>query len=174
MKTRRLLNHICAMWLAAFATIYCAASVGAETLSYRRSAGEFSVYLAVMPGEVLSGPPTAADPGASPFQQPAGKDIHHVMVSIFDSRTGRRITNATVEARVAALGFSGMKKPLENTSVMGNPVYAGLFPMQGRGPFKVDIEFHSPENARREHATFYFSHPSFAPPKDREKNLRSR
>jgi hypothetical protein len=135
-----------------------------EEASFRKSVGDFSVYLAVMPAEFLAGPAVPPVPGATPYQRPAPRDTHHVMVSIFESRTGRRVEQASVAARVAELGFSGVKKSLEPASVTGEKVYAGLFPMPGRGPYRVDVEFRLPAAARPERATFYFTHPSFAPP----------
>lgn len=136
----------------------------AEELNFRKNVGNFWVYLAVMPADFVAGP-RAAEPGATPFQPGSARDTHHLMVSLFDYRTGGRITEAVVEARVAGLGFSGVKKALENTSAAGAPVYGGLFPMSGRGPFRIDVEFRTPAATGPQHATFYFTHPSFRPPK---------
>ena len=136
----------------------------AEELNFRKNVGDFWVYLAVMPADLIAGPPTA-EPGATPFQAASVRDTHHLMVSLFDYHTGRRITDAFVEARVAALGVSGVKKSLENTSAAGAPVYSGLFPMRGRGPFRIDVEFRAAGATGPQHATFYFTHPSFRPPK---------
>lgn len=174
MTGKTLLKAAMAFFVLALAAEHAVPSLAAETFTYRKTAGEFSVYLAVMPGELVSGPQPAPEPGATLFQPPTAQDTHHVMVSIFEYRTGRRVTNAAVEARVAALGFSGIKKPLEATTVAGAPVYAGLFPMQGRGPFRVDVELHAPSAQRREHATFYFTHPSFAPPKSKTQKEHKR
>jgi hypothetical protein len=132
--------------------------------SFRQDVGEFRVYLAVMPAEFLAGPGVSQVPGATPYDSPAARDTHHVMVSIFERRSGRRVSDAAVQARVAALGFSGEKKTLRPRSVADEQVYAALFPMIGRGPFRVDVEFRPAEAARAERARFYFSHPSFAPP----------
>lgn len=136
----------------------------AEDLNFRKNVGDFWVYLAVMPADFIAGPP-AAEPGATPFQAASVRETHHLMVSIFDYRTGRRITDAVVEARVAALGMSGVKKGLDTANAAGASVYAGLFPMLGRGPFRVDVEFRAPGATGPQHTTFYFTHPSFRPPK---------
>ena len=148
-------------------------ATGAEELNFRKNVGDFWVYLSVMPADFISGPAASA-PGATPFQPPAARDTHHLMVAIFDYRTGRRITEATVEARVAALGFSGTKKALESTTLAGARLYAGAFPMQGRGPFRVNVEFRVPDSTHAQHTTFYFSHPSFAPPKAKAQKERKR
>lgn len=136
----------------------------ADELNFRKNVGDFWVYLAVMPADLVAGPP-AVEPGATPFQPASARDTHHLMVSLFDYRTGRRITDARVEARVAALGVSGVRKSLDNTSAAGAPVYAGLFPMPGRGPFRIDVEFRAPGATSLQRARFYFTHPSFRPPK---------
>lgn len=39
----------------------------ADELNFRKSVGDFWVYLAVMPADLVAGPP-AAEPGATPFQ----------------------------------------------------------------------------------------------------------
>ncbi len=154
-----------AAFLAVLIAVTVAASArAAEDVSFRKNVAGYWVYLTVMPAELLSGPPPS-EPGATPFQPPAARDTHHVMVSLFDYRSGRRITDASVQARVAALGFSGTQKALERTSVAGAPLYAGLFPMIGRGPFRIDVEFRTAGAKSPQHATFYFRHPSFARPK---------
>jgi len=149
----------------ALAAAFSLSGFASEQVEFRKTGGEFSFYLAVMPAEFIAGPQPAPEPGATPYRPPAAKDTHHVMVSIFESRTGRRVTEAAVAARVAALGFSGEKKALEPAVVAGAAVFANSFPMIGRGPFRVDVEFRVPGAQRREYATFYFTHPSFAPPK---------
>ena len=141
-----------------------ASGSAAEQLEFRKITGEFSVYLAVMPVELIAGPQLAPVPGATPYQPPAAKDTHHVMVSIFEYQSGRRVA-AAVAARVAPLGFSGLRKTLEPTAVGSAQVFANTFPMIGRGPFRVDVEFLASNTQKPGRARFYFTHPSFAPPK---------
>ena len=138
----------------------------ANEVWFRKDVAGVAVYVSVMPSAVLGGPAAEEEPGASPFRRaPAPRDTHHVMVSLFDSDTGARLSRARVQARVAALGFSGEKKVLEPIDVAGAPLYAAQFPMLGRGPFRVDIEFLLPGARRTQHLRFYFTHPSFAPPR---------
>jgi len=135
---------------------------------FRKEVDGFEVYLAVMPAAVLRGPAAEEESGASPFRRPpAARDTHHVMVSLFESSSGRRVTDAQVEVRVAALGFSGEKKVLEPAEVAGAQLYGAAFPMMGRGPFRVDVEFLLPGAKRARRVRFYFSHPNFAPPRAR-------
>ena len=137
---------------------------GADGQPFHKTAGNYSVYLAVMPTEIVRGPLAPEIPGASLQRAPAARDTHQVMVSIFDARTGLRVNGLQVKARVAALGFSGERRALEATSVAGATVYMNGFPMLGRGPFRVDVEFGAPGNPHSQHVRFYFTHPSFAAP----------
>ena len=138
----------------------------AQEAGFRQRAGEFWVYVSVMPAELLSGPGAPQLPGATPYQAPAPRDTHHVMVSIYDYRDGRRIEEATVAARVAELGMSGVKKTLQPASVEGQKVYVGAFPMlDRRGPYRIDVQFRLPGAKDVRKAAFYFTRPSFAPPK---------
>lgn len=152
---------------AALAAMPLAGRAAPESeVGFRKDVAGVAVYLSVMPSAVLGGPAAEEEPGASPFRRaPAPGDTHHVMVSLFDSDTGARLSGARVEARVAALGFSGEKKLLEPTDVAGAPLYAAQFPMPGRGPFRIDVEFLLPGARRAQHLRFYFTHPSFAPPR---------
>ncbi len=142
-----------------------AAPAGAQEAgkTFAERSGRYVVYLVVMPSEALRGPLPPEIPGASPQRRPAAKDTHHVMVSIFDVHEGRRMDGLEVKARVAALGFSGEKRSMEPTEVAGARMYANSFPMLGRGPFRVDVDFSGPD-VPAQYVRFYFRHPRFAPP----------
>ncbi len=159
-KRRAVLPALLALTMA---LPFAGRALGQET-DFRKNVGDFWVYLAVMPAEVLTGPAVPQVPRATPYQAPAARDTHHVMVSIFEYRTARRVEQASVAVRVAELGFSGVKKTLEPVVVAGEKVYGGRFPMLGRGPYRVDVEFRLPGAVGSERGTFYFTHPSFAPP----------
>lgn len=144
-----------------------------EETGYRRNVGAHSLYLAIMPAEVLRGPLAPEAAGASLSRPAAERDTHHVMVSVFESHSGRRVEDALVQARVAALGMSGLKKVLDPTRLAGTVTYGNFFPMIGRGPYRVDVEFRMPAAARPQHASFYFTHPNFeAPQPDKRKERK--
>src|SRR3989304_512308 len=118
--------------LALIATVATPLGAAAEESGYRKNVGDYSVYLAVMPAEVIRGPLAPDDAAASPYRSAEARDTHPVMVSIFETRDRRRVTDARGMARGAALGFSGGKKALEPTAGAGAAVYGGFFPMMGR------------------------------------------
>lgn len=156
--------HLLALLVVVIGLVVGPAAAADEETFYKK-VGEYTVYIAVMPSELIRGPRAPEIPGASPQRPPAPRDTHHVMVSIFESRTGVRVSGFHVKARVAALGFSGEKRDLEPISIGGAVAYGNTFPMLGRGPFRVDVEFGARGAPHVQQATFYFTHPGFAVPK---------
>lgn len=72
----------------------------AEELDFRKNVGDFWIYLAVMPADLIAGLP-AAEPGATPFQLGSARDTHHLM-ALFDCRAGRRIKDAVLRSMCAS------------------------------------------------------------------------
>ena len=156
------MNRGLTLVLAAAALFTAFSAVAAET--YSKLAGQYSVYLTVMPSEVIRGPLPPEIPGASPQGPPAARDSHHVMVAIFYSASGMRVEGFAVTARVSSPGLPGQQRDLEPIRIAGQVVYANGFPMLGRGPFRIDVEFGAPYGIHPQQATFYFAQPKFAPP----------
>ena len=100
------------LWRSQLTLLTIAIAVGhstsgfaAEQVGFRKAAGEFSVYLTVMPTEFLVGPQSPQKPGATPYLPPSASDMHHVMVSLFEYRNGRRVakTNGLCAGRRARI-----------------------------------------------------------------------
>lgn len=64
---------------------------------------------------------------------------YHVMVALFDAKTGARISDATVTGSVAAAGLAPVVKPLEAMVIAGASTYGNYFPMLGAGPFRIRV-----------------------------------
>lgn len=97
------------------------AAEGGET----KSAGGLTVYLGVVPAEIVRGPGPVERPmhGGSP----RGTHEHHLVVAVFDSTTNARIENATVVAKVSGLGLSGPETTLEPMKIADTVTYGGYF-----------------------------------------------
>jgi hypothetical protein len=76
---------------------------------------------------------------------PSGRSQYHVMVAIFDAKSGVRITDAAVKARVEGIGpVSGQEKPLEPMLVADAMTYGNFFDMAGTESFRVVLEVRRP------------------------------
>ena len=82
-----------------------------------------------------------------------------------DEKTGKPVANATVEGRVGEIGLSVTGKKLEPMIIAGTTTYGNFFPMSGTGPFQIDVEFRLSGQAQTQSTRFYYTHPSFNPPR---------
>ncbi|MDF2119252.1 hypothetical protein PY365_27170 [Roseiarcaceae bacterium H3SJ34-1] len=99
------------------------AASGGET----KSAAGLTVYLGVVPAELVKGPgPHSADRSMH-GGSPRGSHEHHIVIAVYDSTTNARIEDATVTAKVSGLGLSGPQKTLEPMKIADTITYGAFF-----------------------------------------------
>lgn len=76
-----------------------------------------TIYLGIVPAEIMRGHPTEHPQGTMHGGVPREREQYHVMVALFDAKTGQRITDADVKASVAALGRTGSPVTLEPMNI---------------------------------------------------------
>lgn len=101
------------------------------------------VYLGIMSTKVLRQHPEQY-PEHEPDTIPSGKNMYHVLVALFDSSTGERITDADVEARVSPLGLIGPKKHLHTMSTAGAVCYCDYFELSPTDIYVIHVEIRRP------------------------------
>jgi hypothetical protein len=139
-------------------------SAAAQT-DYRKVVGGFSVYLGIVPAEIVKG---HAQPHPEATMHGGAKtagDTHHIMVSIIDDRSGEQVSDAAVEARVGEIGLASVKKKMEPMRIADSMTYGNYFPMIGRGPFQIDIEIRIQGEPGQLKTTFFFTPPNFEAPR---------
>ncbi len=103
------------------------------------------MHVGVVPSSVLSthdGPlPEGHDIGPAP-------DVYHVLVALFDERTGKRITDATVKASVAPLTLDAPSKPLGAIPWGGLTTYCNFFRMKSGEVYDMKISVARPGAAK--------------------------
>ena len=112
-----------------------------------------SIYLGIVPAEIVRGHPKEHPEGAMHGGAPTGGEQYHVMVALFDAKTGQRINNAEVTAKVA-----GMEKKLEVMNIANAITYGNFFPMSGPGPFRIVVQIRKPGEPRVVEALFDHKH----------------
>ena len=101
-----------------------------------------SVYFIIVPAEMVRG-----HPREHPESEMHGGVLvgeNHVMVALFDEKSGERIVGAEVTARVRSGHAPGIEKRLESMAIAGSLIYGNYFYMASPGPYQVDLRIHIP------------------------------
>ena len=73
---------------------------------------------------------------------PTGEN--HIMVALFDDKTGERIVGAEITARVRSGHAPDIEKRLESMTIVGSLTYGNYFYMVGSGPYQIELRIHVP------------------------------
>jgi hypothetical protein len=92
-----------------------------------KTAGGLTVYLGVLPAEMVKGPGPHSAERPMHGGTPMGSHEYHVVAAIYDSATNTRISDATVTAKVSGLGLSGPQKTLEPMKISDTITYGAFF-----------------------------------------------
>lgn len=125
-----------------------------------QTVGGITVYLGVVPAEIVQGHPLVpGDAQALHGGTPAGRNSHHVVVALFDAKTGARITDARVRA-----GFGRQVREhqplqdLEPMEINGKMSYGGFFLLRETGGLQVHLEIRRDATSRPVTAAFAYDH----------------
>jgi hypothetical protein len=117
------------------------AAWAAET-DQSKTAGGLTVYLGVVPAEIVKGPPTHILLSKGPHEYRISSKSPHdyqIVAAIFDAASGERVSNVVVTAEVSGLGLSGSKKQLEPMQIAGNATYGGFFDLPGSDLYTLKL-----------------------------------
>jgi len=145
-------------WLAGAVAVVASGFVPqAHSADFQREkrAGAMTVYLGVLPSELIS-------PGLSEGQAhggiPRGRGWHHVLIALFDTNTGERITDAEVTARVEDVArIQSGEKRLEPMLIAGTVTFGNYFSMPTRDPYSIHVKVDGRGYGRSE-VTFHYRH----------------
>lgn len=109
---------------------------------YHKVAGGVSVYFGIVPAEIVRGHPREHPESEMHGGVPAGEN--HIMVALFDDKTGERIVRAEVVARVRGGRAPEVEKRLESMTIAGSLTYGNYFYMAGSGPYQIELRIYAP------------------------------
>ena len=109
-----------------------------------QSAAGLKIELGIVPAEALRGRPEEDAVRKMHGGVPSGRSMYHVMVALFDAKTGARITDAQVRARVEEVGLTREEKALEPMQVANTVTYGNFFRMAGSGTFRITVQVRRP------------------------------
>jgi len=111
----------------------------AENTQYKIVDG-LSIYVGVLPAEMLLGHSKGHEEREMHGGVPAGANRYHVVVALFDATSGKRITNAQVKIGGASIGIAAARKKAEPMLVNNLVTYGNYVTLPGQGPYKIQIE----------------------------------
>jgi hypothetical protein len=113
-----------------------------------KTVGNVLIYMGLLPVEMVRGHPQQHPEATMHGGVPSQSGQYHVIIALFDTKTGARIENADISARVFETGLAGEEKKLEPMQIAGTITYGNYFPMIGKGPFHVRVTIHIPGQAQ--------------------------
>jgi len=141
--------------------IFSASYISASDLSWHEKSENYNVYLGIVPADMIKTTPSLVDNdknlhgGVSKLSSNA----QHVMITIFNRSTKKRINNATVIAEVSSgtlLGRKKLEKPLEKMNTSGQLNYANYFDMPKKGKYKIELEIYESNKNGSDEITFFY------------------
>jgi hypothetical protein len=108
-----------------------------------------TVYLGVVPAEIVKG----HEPGHPEREMhggtPTRRGQYHVMIAIFETATGKRVTDARLVARVSEPGLAPVQKKLEPMEISGAMSFGNYFAMSSAGPYRIKLAIELPATQRK-------------------------
>lgn len=139
------------VWLAAALTI--ASTAYASDSERHQSSGGMDIYLGVVPSQLAAHHPDIHG------TKPGKRHIYHVLVALFDSETGKRITGATVWATVTDHAMTATKKRLAPMHMDDAMSYGHSFRMDLPGRYHIMIDIRRSDGSRPVRADFIYRRP---------------
>lgn len=140
------------------ATLLASAAFAADTATHKVVNG-VAIYLGVLPAEMILGHPKPHTEAQMHGGVPPGKHQYHVLVSLFDAASGKRIGGAKVSVRVYEINLAGTQKKLEPMLVAGTITYGNYFNIPAaNNPYRIRVLIELPGVADVIETEFEYQH----------------
>lgn len=155
MTRLNLLKHTAALLLFAQLTVSASA---AETGQVVRVGG-LDVFYGLVPAKMLTERPADHVEREMHSGSSRRSGQYHLIVSLFDVETSRRVESAQVSARVSEPGLAPQRKLLEPMQIAGTVTYGNFFSMPGPGRYQIEVEIRRHADSRPVQAVFVYRYP---------------
>lgn len=126
------------------ALLALAGAARADVANEKKVVQGMTFYLGIVPSELVRDAPSGHGERSMHGGTPARPGRYHVMVAVFDAATGERVTDASIEARVAVPGANGQVEALEPMLIVDDLTYGNFFALPAKGPFAVVLRVSRP------------------------------
>jgi len=140
------------MGLRLVGVLALAISSAGHAASYQQVVDGIAIYFGVVPAELVRGHPREHPESGMHGGAPVGES--HLMVALFDAKTGNRITDARIAASVTGDAGAKLEKRLEPMTVAGALTFGNYFYLSGSGPYRIDLRILLPGRSTPVRARF--------------------
>ena len=119
-----------------------------------KTVGGLAINLGLMPAEQAMRADGHRD--AHPEKNPPG--TQHILITLDDAKTGKRIGNAEVVVEVTDPKGHADKKPLLHTQSAGRPDYSEMFQFSWSGKYSIHVSITPKPGAKPIEARFTVNH----------------
>ena len=144
------------LFLAATLALSMTDAALAQTGSLSQTVDGVTIYLGVIPAEIVRGHPKEHEESAMHGSSPKGAGYRHIVVALFDAKTNERIKDATVTARVEQLGLTADHKDLNPMPIADAISYGNFFRMPGEGIYQILVIVKQKHSAHSIEAKFEY------------------
>lgn len=119
---------------------------------YRQVVNGVAVYIGVVPAELVRGHPPEHPEG----EMHGGPRFFesHLTVALYEAKSGKRIRNAEVQARITNPRGVTVSRKLEPMLIADQPTFGNYVPISGDGPYRMELEIQVPGAKRPINASF--------------------
>ena len=148
-----------AIVIALLASLVAVPAVSAAaTASERKTVDGVSIYLGIVPAEILRGHPHGHPESDMHGGSPTGGHVYHLIIALFDEQTDKRISDARVSAAISETNHPGHQRKLEPMLIAGNIAYGNYFDLPGSGPYRIVVQIRRAGQPGVIEAEFVFKH----------------
>lgn len=166
MSSTRLLIHalsarsgVMAALLMLLASITIASPARAEVEPSSRKVADLTVYVGIMPAEIVRGHPQFHPEGKMHGGAAGGAHEYHFVVAIFESSSGTRVEDAEVWATIEGLGHVSQNRvKLEPMVIAGTTTFGSFITLPGTDRYQIRVEIRRPNKAEPIETDFTVTH----------------
>lgn len=140
---------------------FAAAAVWSNDIPQHKNVNGIDVFYGVVPAQTVQG--HIKEHGAAPMHKKSlfARDLHHLVVTLYDAKTAERISDASVSATVTPLGMNPEEKMLDTMKIGDTISYGNYFSMpRGDTPYRITISIRRPSDHLPAKAEFEYRHAS--------------
>jgi hypothetical protein len=123
-----------------------------------QSASGVEAFIGVVRAEITKGHAPTGPEGTMHGGVPTGGHQYHLIVAVFDAKTGVRIADAAVMAQVSGLGLAGPEKVLDPMTIAGTVTYGAYFDLLGPDLYTIVLTIKRPASTQPVTLKFTYDH----------------